>query len=120
MVHGKKKKKKVYEKIDTEPVRLYIQQKGRCYYCHQLMKSPLHNPSNGRVGPKNSTIEHLYPKTDIRRFCKGGNDAKVLACAKCNNLKGAIDGIVNSEYSRELTKPYKGLLIKLLKNENYG
>lgn len=50
-----------------------------------------------------ATIEHLYDRYDIRRYTILTQDAKVLACYKCNQKQA-------NKRNKEMSKNYKELL----------
>lgn len=103
--------------------RLFKNHKGKCFYCGEktvLPKSGVNGQS--KQVPNLATTEHVYHKTDIRRFL---SRKKVLACYTCNNKKGATDAISvyrSSEYlfayQSEDAQIYNGLLITLLKSKD--
>ncbi len=90
---------------------LYKKHKRKCFYCGKFVGL---NKSNKKIECSTATIEHLYPKTDIRRFLLAYREYTVLSCHKCNRSK-------NQEYMEETVAPYLSnkhgdLIIKLLVN----
>lgn len=71
---------------------LFNRQKGKCYYCSRdcTMGYNIRNSSDAQNNPSLATIEHLYPKLDLRRLCtmsktfKRRHKDKVMACYECN------------------------------------
>lgn len=66
---------------------LFYEHKRRCFYCGILTDWPKHIQGQSLL-PYAATIEHLYPKWDIRRAL---SEKVVLACYKCNNGKNIDD-----------------------------
>lgn len=60
---------------------LYNNQDGKCFYCGKKMK---YRAGSGNSAKDGATIEHLYPKTDIRRLLLSPSEYIVAACFKCN------------------------------------
>lgn len=49
-------------------------------------------PKSGQsvLKSNNATIEHLYPKLDLRRYTQGGDKATVLSCYFCNQAYNKV------------------------------
>ena len=62
----------------TYSERLWIKQKGKCFYCLELMIQQ-------HGAPNSATIDHYVPRSIARGL---GFDNLVLACKKCNEQKG--------------------------------
>lgn len=78
--------------------RLYREQKGNCFYCGRKVKLAYNDLEDKRK----ATIEHIYPKNDIRRLLfKGSNGPVVLACYGCNQK-------MNKRFERSIFKDSKG------------
>lgn len=68
-------------------------QRNKCHYC-QCQMVPTYE---GKHFPDNlATVEHIYPRTDIRRALCG---KIVIACYKCNNGKAAKE---NQDLARSI------------------
>src|SRR5687767_7513791 len=58
----------------------------KCYYCGCVTKRYSQVWTKGNPIPDDmATIEHLYPKWDIRRPLVGFRESTVLSCYKCNH-----------------------------------
>ncbi len=58
-----------------------------CRHCGCRMVLPHGSDARRNV----CTIEHIYPKTDLRRLTVNGDKFKSILCQKCNNEKGTYD-----------------------------
>lgn len=68
---------------------------NHCFYCKT---SVIKNRKGSKICRSNSaTVDHIYSKTDIRRFIVQEENNVVLACYSCNQKKGVIE---NTEYVR--------------------
>src|SRR4051812_8662309 len=79
-------------------LKLLRKAKYKCCYCKT--KVFIWEQKEGAKTPdKTATIEHVYPKSDIRRLL-AGNKQKYLkiACSKCNGEKGTVDSKVFRDY----------------------
>ena len=82
---------------------MWILQEGKCYYCNidtilperVLMK-------DNKLPPYTATIEHIYAKGDDRR--KRYNKL-VLACYKCNKIRGDCCSVIYKELKQAEQKP---------------
>jgi 5-methylcytosine-specific restriction endonuclease McrA len=67
--------------------KLLLLQQGRCIYCAVEMRLELR--ANQQPFLDTATIDHIFPRTDIRRRDPAANRAlptnKVAACFECNN-----------------------------------
>jgi hypothetical protein len=78
--------------------KLLLQGKSKCHYC-QIEVSTVQRRSKTPVHDTCATIEHLYPKGDIRRYLSGSKDNVVLACYKCNQERNEhFHAQVNAEH----------------------
>lgn len=82
----------------------------RCVYCGKITKyienDPKHKTLKTGILPEDyPTVEHLYPKTDLRRYCKRGA-VKTISCFKCNNERSKTN--INGS-----SKMKEGLLIDI-------
>lgn len=64
--------------------RLYMEQRGRCYYCGQPMVM-----RKKRFYGMQCTVDHKVPKS---RGGEGGEN-KVAACQRCNEAKGMLTDV---------------------------
>jgi len=55
---------------------------NKCYYCKK--RTFLNPPGVKHCRSLTATVEHLYDKSDIRRFITGPYGAIVVACNQCN------------------------------------
>jgi hypothetical protein len=73
------------EYIKRRRLRLYREQKGKCYYCKCQMSLELEIPKHRKAPLDQCTIEHLFDRFDPRRGKVKGQACWVAACWKCNN-----------------------------------
>lgn len=75
---------------------LYNRQRGLCYWCKQLMV--LFDPTKirrQRPLPFNlATIDHLDDRFSSERGKHGGEPRRVLACKKCNEVRGRMSELM--------------------------
>lgn len=94
-------------------LNLYMDSRGKCHYCGIDTTLPPPNAGSKYHKPTTATIEHIYPRTDIRRLLQSHYfENTVLACFECN------------QHQSKMTDPMRGVgidkdfsLIKLLENE---
>lgn len=105
-------------KMRERTLNEFIKQGGKCCYCkckcvfilNSAEANKIHN-SKGR--PDNlATLEHIYPKTDIRRWVNhNGAQTVKMACVKCNSERGiSTKHITNFDYSCIDKNLFKDLL----------
>lgn len=107
--------KNYYKTISkNKRIRVFNRDKFVCHYCG--VKCFLWNHEPYVTTPDNTaTIEHIYPKSDIRSLLTGNNIRFVTtACRKCNKEKGEIDGLVFSDDAYVLDN---NLIFDLLKGD---
>ena len=63
----------------------FIEQHGKCYYCQSPMK--LHSRGVRATKWEDATVEHLYPRGDLRRYLLNDHQCTVIACHHCNAEK---------------------------------
>lgn len=95
----------------------YFKQHGSCCYCGIQCILIMNNQERYRIygsilPPDNlATLEHIYPKTDIRRFIRNKFEkVTLMACRKCNSDRGAKESHLNAPP----TECHPSLLIDLL------
>jgi hypothetical protein len=77
------KKKKAKEPPPPAGLRqLWKQQKGICYYCFAPASLP--QETGNLYAEDSATIEHIYPRNDIRRNLLTEAELRVMACFRCN------------------------------------
>lgn len=80
-----------------------------CYYCKRFTYRNTTDPNLDAL----ATVEHLYSKMDIRRFLVSKDKNTVLACNKCNQDRGNLDGkIYLSSYTNSIGWDFKYVDIK--------
>lgn len=83
--------------------------KNRCCYCCKKVRRFQEGEeafviANGLRYPDDlATVEHVYPKSDIRRLL--APKARALACYKCNSQKGIADNPDHHPDYKNLEKP---------------
>jgi len=78
-------------------LRLYKQANGICSYCG--IKTIIRTPEEDNE-EYHASIEHLYPKTDIRRYAQENNfDYTVLACRGCNHKMNELNKHLTAQYA---------------------
>ena len=65
---------------NTVAKKLYEKQKGKCFYCGRKIELTYDKPNSAHV-------DHVIPKS---RGGKSNYSNYVLACAKCNMIKGML------------------------------
>lgn len=90
---------------------LFRKQKCRCYYCKRLLVNDLKRNDwyNSRQLPppdNTATLEHLYPREDIRRFLINNYQNIVVACYRCNQIR-------NDEFLGERNREYVSIISML-------
>lgn len=93
-----------------------------CHWCGCLLdNSPqahIKNMPKGYFAPDNmATIEHLYDRLEIeKRYRDTNNRYKVLACYKCNHLRGRMR---MKSLPKELLEKRKQLLLERKLNNDH-
>ncbi len=78
--------------------RLYVEQEGMCYYCG--CKCFKYVCTDGQCPEDAATIEHLYPKSDVRRTLLSYYEHTVMSCYRCNQNENRADhDRMNAEYN---------------------
>jgi hypothetical protein len=70
-------------------LRLFAKQFGLCHWCGCEMQ--IHAADDAPPPVNTATLEHLFPRNDLRRALYTGHPdvvTKVAACHECNNLRG--------------------------------
>jgi len=67
-------------------LKMFFQQKGKCYYCQALM---FHNVDQSH--PQRLTLDHMFPK-HMRKHKSRTSDLRnsVAACCLCNHSRGDL------------------------------
>lgn len=92
--------------------RLLEEQRWRCVYCLSLLS----NSRSKRNKDNYATLEHVKARSSFRTksaFCPIADSYEntVVACARCNHLKGTIDAYLF--YEQELWRPENAWRLKL-------
>lgn len=84
--------------------------KIRCHWCKRRVYITEH-VINKPIEDNRATIDHIYPKGDIRRDLVGYDESTVISCFSCNQKR-------NEEFviREEKWQPY---IIGLLRTPNY-
>lgn len=99
---------------DNNPIlsKLYISGSKKCAYCGSYV---CRSRTSSVRWPNTATIDHVYPRYDIRRYAMGGDKKVVLCCYECNQKRTRRDfNAMNDQYYTE-TNIYDIRLIDLLK-----
>lgn len=79
--------------------RVYNKQKKKCYWCGKKMVMWHKGNKTGHLPDHYATWEHLHNKLDEQRQW---DNKKVLACHRCNHLRGEADASKYPEWFRQL------------------
>lgn len=83
---------KAYKKA-RKKIKLYLKQKGKCYYCSRNMIMTIgfdySKVTKQSLPPNIATIEHVYSRFESDRYDHSRNHGlNVLACYACNQKVG--------------------------------
>jgi len=105
MPHGSKKRIKLFKKDN------------RCYWCNCLTE--LKTPDDNKLKDNTATLEHLLTAKVIRKYKSKKQQKIVLACYKCNQLRGDktirefVSCLINNAYvNKHYGKELKDSIIK--------
>lgn len=96
---------------NTKKLRRLLRENGpKCHYCGCTTVPP--TPGKASQAHNSATVEHIYPKIDLRRYAEGGNIV-VIACRRCNSNRGTTEADkMTRNYLQQLAKD--GPVIKTL------